>query len=144
MLHCNTFFQAKYGSVRSEPIDDPLSSVIQDLTKQITETTTSLDESGRDSKYSETGNNEENTEASVGSPDSLDICNLNNRPIPPPRTKVPAPVPISYTTTEASSTVSNSVVHKQTRSESDHDLPISLTASGIVISLMGFWENKKS
>ena len=122
--------QAKYGSGSSEHVDDPLSSVIQDLTKLTTETTTSLEESGRDSKHSEVGNNEENTEASVGSPDSLDICNMNNKPIPPPRTRVPAPVPITYKSTEAASTISNSLMHKQTRSESDHDLLISLTASG--------------
>ena len=107
-------------------VEDPLSSAIQDLTKLTTDATATIEEAVIPSRHSVIDNNEENHEYSVGSPDSLDMCNTNNRPIPPPRTKIPATGPTSCNSTATSSTLQNNINHKQTRSESDHDLLLSL------------------
>ena len=82
------------------------------------------------SKELQTIGNEEFFEDSIDSPDSLDICNVNNRPIPPPRTKVPVAVPTTCNNAVITSSSPNNIAHKQMRSESDTDLLLSLTGSG--------------
>ena len=114
----------------SDPSDDPLSSVIQDLNKLTTEPSIMNSESILPSKELQTIGNEEFFEDSIDSPDSLDICNVNNRPIPPPRTKVPVAVPTTCNNAVITSSSPNNIAHKQMRSESDTDLLLSLTGSG--------------
>ena len=109
--------------------EDPLSSVIQDLTKLTTDAT--LDKTITSSTKSKDDQDEENIDESIGSPDSLDACNLGIRPIPPPRTRVPA----------ASNAISPSPANcliipngSSTRqlSSSEHDLSLSLPYPGIL------------
>ena len=109
--------------------EDPLSSVIQDLTKLTTDAT--LDKTLTSSTKSKDDQDEENIDESIGSPDSLDACNLGIRPIPPPRTRVPA----------ASNAISPSPANcliipngSSTRqlSSSEHDLSLSLPYPGIL------------
>ena len=114
----------------SGPSDDPLSSVIQDLNKLTTESSVLDSETILPSKELQTRANDEFFEDSIDSPDSLDIGNVNNRPIPPPRTKVPVSVPTSCNNGVISSSTPNNIAHKQMRSESDTDLLLSLTGSG--------------
>ena len=107
--------------------EDPLSSVIQDLTKLTTDAT--LDKTVTSLTKSKNDRDEENIDESIGSPDSLDACNLGIRPIPPPRTRVPA----------ASNAISPSPANcliipngSSTRqlSSSEHDLSLSLPYPG--------------
>ena len=109
--------------------EDPLSSVIQDLTKLTTDAT--FDKTVTSSTKSKDDQDEENIDESIGSPDSLDACNLGIRPIPPPRTRVPA----------ASNAISPSPANcliipngSSTRqlSSSEHDLSLSLPYPGIL------------
>ena len=109
--------------------EDPLSSVIQDLTKLTTDAT--LDKTLTSSTKSKDDQDEENIDESIGSPDSLDACNLGIRPIPPPRTRVPA----------ASNAISPSPANcliipngSSTRqlSSSEHDLSLSLPYPGMI------------
>ena len=115
--------------------EDPLSSVIQDLTKLTTDAT--LDKTLTSSTKTKDDQDEENIDESIGSPDSLDACNLGTRPIPPPRTRVPA----------ASNAISPSPANcliipngSSTRqlSSSEHDLSLSLPYPGTFAYIESF------
>ena len=120
-------FQNKSEIDDSDPNVDPLSSVIQDLSKLTTESSILPNETVLPNKA-----HEEFIDESIGSPDSLDTGFMGNRPIPPPRTKVPMTVNANCNDTALHS--ANTSVHKQMRSESDTDLLLSLTASGYSLS----------
>ena len=113
-----------------EPVNDPLSSVIQDLNKLTTESSILTQESPLRSNELQTRTNEEFVDDSIDSPDSLDVGLINNRPIPPPRTKVPITASINYNNSMIPSTDLNNSAYKQIRSESDTDLLFSLTSTG--------------
>ena len=135
--------------------DDPLSSVIDDLAKLTTDAAETVDKSqipldGKpvndthgaicpktphsqnysQDKQVEICNDEEDLEESVGTPDSLEICKINNKPIPPPRTRLPPPLSTTGNVGAGTSSLLNGNSHKQIRSESDHELLLSLTSSG--------------
>ena len=135
--------------------DDPLSSVIHDLAQLSTDAGTTIDESQLPSdsklvnnthnptchkapnsqklsqeKHVGTYNDEEYLEDRVGTPDSLENCKINNKPVPPPRTRLPPPLTTSSNSTAGTSEFLNGNGHKQPRSESDHELLMSLTGSG--------------
>ena len=116
-------FQDKGEIDDSDPNVDPLSSVIQDLSKLTTDSSILPNETVLPSKA-----HDEFIDESIGSPDSLDTGFMSNRPIPPPRTKVPMTVNANSNDTLLPS--ANASAHKQMRSESDTDLLLSLTASG--------------
>ena len=81
-------------------------------------------------KHAPIYNDEEDLEESVGSPDSLDMCKVNDKPIPPPRTKLLTPQSASNNIPAGSSSLHNVNTYKQLRSESDNELVLSLKVSG--------------
>ena len=109
--------------------EDPLSSVIQDLTKLTTDAT--RDQREISSMASKEAQNEENIDDSIGSPDSLDACNLDIRPIPPPRTRIPAATNAISPSPANSLCIPNGSSTRQL-SSSEHDLSLSLPYPGIL------------
>ena len=107
--------------------EDPLSSVIQDLTKLTTDAT--RDQREISSMASKEAQNEENIDDSIGSPDSLDACNLDIRPIPPPRTRIPAPTNAISPSPANCLSIPNGSSTRQL-SSSEHDLSLSLPYPG--------------
>ena len=109
--------------------EDPLSSVIQDLTKLTTDAT--RDQREISSMASKEAQNEENIDDSIGSPDSLDACNLDIRPIPPPRTRIPAATNAISPSPANCLSIPNGSSTRQL-SSSEHDLSLSLPYPGIL------------
>ena len=109
--------------------EDPLSSVIQDLTKLTTDAT--LEKTVISSAASKEDQDEENIDDSIGSPDSLDACNLGIRPIPPPRTRVPAASNAISPSPANCLSIPNGSSTRQL-SSSEHDLSLSLPYPGIL------------
>ena len=107
--------------------EDPLSSVIQDLTKLTTDAT--RDQREISSMASKEAQNEENIGDSIGSPDSLDACNLDIRPIPPPRTRIPAATNAISPSPANCLSIPNGSSTRQL-SSSEHDLSLSLPYPG--------------
>ena len=107
--------------------EDPLSSVIQDLTKLTTDAT--CDQREISSMASKETQNEENIDDSIGSPDSLDVCNLDIRPIPPPRTRIPAATNAISPSPDNCLIIPNGSSTRQL-SSSEHDLSLSLPYPG--------------
>ena len=107
--------------------EDPLSSVIQDLTKLTTDAT--RDQREISSMASKEAQNEENIDDSIGSPDSLDACNLDIRPIPPPRTRIPAATNAISPSPANCLSIPNGSSTRQL-SSSEHDLSLSLPYPG--------------
>ena len=107
--------------------EDPLSSVIQDLTKLTTDAT--RDQREISSMASKVAQNEENIDDSIGSPDSLDACNLDIRPIPPPRTRIPAATNAISPSPANCLSIPNGSSTRQL-SSSEHDLSLSLPYPG--------------
>ena len=107
--------------------EDPLSSVIQDLTKLTTDAT--LDKTLTSSTKSKDDQDEENIDESIGSPDSLDAFNLGIRPIPPPRTRVPAASNAISPSPANCLSIPNGSSTRQL-SSSEHDLSLSLPYPG--------------
>ena len=115
--------------------EDPLSSVIQDLTKLTTDAT--RDQREISSMASKEAQNEENIDDSIGSPDSLDACNLGIRPIPPPRTKIPAASNATSPSPANCLIIPNGSSTRQL-SSSEHDLSLSLPYPGTYFYLENF------
>ena len=109
--------------------EDPLSSVIQDLTKLTTDAT--RDQREISSMASKEAQNEENIDDSIGSPDSLDACNLDIRPIPPPRTRIPAATNAISPSPANCLSIPN-VSSTRQLSSSEHDLSLSLPYPGMI------------
>ena len=107
--------------------EDPLSSVIQDLTKLTTDAT--LEKTVISSAASKEDQDEENIDDSIGSPDSLDACNLDIRPIPPPRTRIPAATNAISPSPANCLSIPNGSSTRQL-SSSEHDLSLSLPYPG--------------
>ena len=115
--------------------EDPLSSVIQDLTKLTTDAT--RDQREISSMASKVAQNEENIDDSIGSPDSLDACNLDIRPIPPPRTRIPAATNAISPSPANCLSIPNGSSTRQL-SSSEHDLSLSLPYPGTFFYLESF------
>ena len=115
--------------------EDPLSSVIQDLTKLTTDAT--RDQRETSSMASKEAQNEENIDDSIGSPDSLDACNLDIRPIPPPRTRIPAATNAISPSPANCLSIPNGSSTRQL-SSSEHDLSLSLPYPGTFFYLESF------
>ena len=130
--HCKFFFLLQAHNIQhlAELDDDPLSSVISDLTKLTSDATITIKETVASSIQRNSVNTEENVVDGIGSPDSLDVCNMDTRPIPPPRTRVPVSLATNGNTIATSSTLQNPYPAKQITSVSDHDLLLSLASSG--------------
>ena len=115
--------------------EDPLSSVIQDLTKLTTDAT--LDKTLTSSTKSKDDQDEENIDESIGSPDSLDACNLDIRPIPPPRTRIPAATNAISPSPANCLSIPNGSSTRQL-SSSEHDLSLSLPYPGKYLGYIKF------
>lgn len=136
--------------------EDPLVTVMQDLTKLNTGTASTTNESQischernindahtkpisnqgiiqpnhMQDEQTITCNNVEDIEDSIGTPDSLEFCQINERPIPPPRTRLPPPLSTTENKKGDIPHLQNGNTSKHPRSESDHELLMSLTVSG--------------